>query len=501
MTLAVVHSRALVGVEAPAVDAEVHLAPGLPSLAVVGLPETAVKESKERVRAALVNAGFDFPQRRITVNLAPADLPKEGGRYDLPIALGVLAASRQIPGEALAHAEFVGELALDGSLRGIRGALPAAVGAGEAGRSLSVPAVNAAEAALPEASPVYRCEHLLELCARLRGEAEAAAESPPAAERSLEAPPDLADVRGQQQGRRALEVAAAGGHNLLFVGPPGTGKSMLAQRLPGILPPMTHAEALEAAAVTSVGAGRMEPAHWGRRPFRAPHHTASGVALVGGGSHPRPGEVSLAHRGVLFLDEAPEFDRRVLEVLREPLETGRITISRAARQAEFPAEFQLVAAMNPCPCGQLGDPTALCRCSPDQIRRYRGRLSGPFLDRIDMHLDIPRLSRAAQREAPASEPSAVVAERVTAARERARARQGAANHQLGGDALEAQCERDGLDQLDALVDRMGLSTRAHHRILRVARTIADLAGAERIGAEQIAEAASYRALDRAATPA
>ncbi len=501
MTLAVVHSRALAGIEAPAVDVEVHLAGGLPSLSVVGLPEAAVKESKERVRAALVNAGFDFPQRRITVNLAPADLPKEGGRYDLPIALGILAASRQIPGDALAHAEFVGELALDGALRAIRGALPAAVGAGTAGRSLTLPASNAAEAALPEAAPVYRCDHLLGLCARLRGEATAAAEPPPAPQSAPDGPPDLADVRGQQQGRRALEIAAAGGHNLLFVGPPGTGKSMLAQRLPGILPPMTHAEALEAAAVASVGAGRVDPAHWGHRPFRAPHHTASGVARVGGGSHPRPGEVSLAHRGVLFLDEAAEFDRRVLEVLREPLETGRITISRAARQAEFPADFQLVAAMNPCPCGQLGDPATLCRCGPEQIRRYRSRLSGPFLDRIDMHLEIPRLSRAAQRDAPASEASAVVAGRVATARSRARERQGVANRQVSGDALEAQCQRDGLEQLDALVDRLGLSTRAHHRILRVARTIADLGGVDCIGADHIAEATTYRALDRPAPPA
>ncbi|MEX0606979.1 MAG: YifB family Mg chelatase-like AAA ATPase, partial [Halofilum sp. (in: g-proteobacteria)] len=359
MSLAVVHSRALVGVDAPPVDAEVHLAGGLPSLSIVGLPETAVKESKDRVRAALQNAGFEFPQRRITVNLSPADLPKEGGRYDLPIALGILAASKQLPSAALEGHEFLGELALGGALRPVRGALPAAIGAGTAERALTLPAGNADEAALAAVTPVYAADHLLGVCSRIRGETEAEPHPVPALGAAPPDAPDLADVRGQQQAKRALEIAAAGGHNLLFVGPPGTGKSMLAARLPGILPPMTRAEALSAATVGSLGDGGFDPGCWGLRPFRSPHHTASGAALVGGGTHPRPGEISLAHCGVLFLDELAEFDRRVLEVLREPLETGRITISRAARQSDFPARFQLVAAMNPCPCGQLGDPAAV----------------------------------------------------------------------------------------------------------------------------------------------
>ncbi len=498
VSLAVVHSRALVGVDAPPVDAEVHLAGGLPSLSIVGLPETAVKESKDRVRAALQNAGFEFPQRRITVNLSPADLPKEGGRYDLPIALGILAASNQLPGAALEGQEFLGELALGGALRPVRGALPAAIGAGDAERTLTLPATNADEAALAAVTPVFAAEHLLAVCSRLRGESEAEPHPRPALGPASGSPmPDLAEVRGQQQAKRALEIAAAGGHNLMFVGPPGTGKSMLAARLPGILPPMSRDEALSAAIVESLGENGFDPARWGRRPFRAPHHTASGAALVGGGTHPRPGEISLAHRGVLFLDELAEFDRRVLEVLREPLETGRITISRAARQADFPADFQLVAAMNPCPCGQLGDPAAVCQCTPDQIRRYLGRISGPLLDRIDMHLEVPRLPQSALRGPErAGEASADVSARVVAARERALARYGQPNAAVAGAALEAgACER-GLDELDRIVERLGLSARAWHRILRVSRTIADLAGAERVESPHIAEAASYRALDR-----
>lgn len=499
MSLAVIHSRALSGIEAPPVDAEVHLAGGLPSLSIVGLPETAVKESKDRVRAALQNAGFEYPRRRITVNLTPADLPKEGGRYDLPIALGILAASGQLPREPLAAQEFIGELTLGGALRPVFGALPAAVGAGRAERALTVPVPNADEAALAGGAPVYPAAHLLDVCARLRGETTVSPHTAPAPTGHADPIPDLADVHGQQRARRALEIAAAGNHNLLFVGPPGTGKSMLAARLPGILPPMTSGEALEAAAVASVGARGFDPARWGRRPFRAPHHTASGVALVGGGGHPRPGEISLAHHGVLFLDEVAEFSRRVLEVLREPLENGRITISRAARSADFPARFQLVAAMNPCPCGQLGDPAALCECTPEQIRRYRGRLSGPFLDRIDLHVEVPRLPPSRLRgNHAAGESSAAVRERVCAARARALQRHGRANGAVPGPEIE----RDGrvsapaLQRLDAAIESLGLSARTWHRSLRLARTIADLAGSESVEEVHVTEAVALRALDR-----
>jgi magnesium chelatase family protein len=499
MTLAVVHSRALVGIEAPPVDAEVHLAGGLPSLSIVGLPEAAVKESKDRVRAALQTAGFEFPQRRITINLSPADLPKEGGRYDLPIALGILAASGQIPLAALDGEEFLGELALGGALRPVRGALPAAVGAGEAERALTLPRENADEAALAATTPIHPADHLLDVCTALRGECQRPCHPAPdlTADPSASAP-DLADVQGQQQARRALEIAAAGQHNLLFIGPPGTGKSMLASRLPGILPPMTTAEALEAATIASI-AGERDPArHWGTRPFRAPHHTASGVALVGGGGHPRPGEISLAHRGVLFLDEVAEFDRRVLEVLREPLETGAITISRAARRAEFPARFQLLAAMNPCPCGQRGDPAAICSCSPEQVERYRGRISGPFLDRIDIHLEVPRVPRERMRAEARSETSASVRTRVEQARERALARHGQANGVVDGPEMEraGRFEPEALRRLDGMIDALGLSARAYHRVLRLARTIADLGGSDRAGETHVVEAMSYRALDR-----
>jgi magnesium chelatase family protein len=502
MALAVVHTRALVGIEAPPVDAEVHLAGGLPSLSIVGLPETAVKESKDRVRAALQTAGFEFPQRRITVSLSPADLPKEGGRYDLPIALGILAASGQLPQQALAGQEFLGEVALGGALRPVRGVLPAAIGAGGAERALTLPRANADEAALAARAPVHPADHLLDVCAGLRGERERPDHPAPVHDgRPREPVPDLADVQGQQQARRALEIAAAGQHNLLFLGPPGTGKSMLAARMPGILPPMTTAEALDAAAIASIAGNEDPAAQWGRRPFRAPHHTASGVALVGGGSHPRPGEISLAHRGVLFLDEVAEFDRRVLEVLREPLETGAITISRAARQAAFPARFQLVAAMNPCPCGQRGDPAAVCGCTAEQVQRYRARLSGPFLDRIDLHLEVPRVPRERlRREAGTAETSAAVRARVVAARERALARSGRANAVVPGPEIERSGEfaRAALEQLDRWIDALGLSARAYHRVLRVARTLADLADEAIVGEAQIVEAMAYRALDRSA---
>jgi magnesium chelatase family protein len=497
MSNATVMSRAQRGVDAPLVRVEVHCGPGLPALSIVGLPEAAVRESKDRVRAALLNAGYEFPAGRITVNLAPADLPKEGGRYDLAIALGILAASGQLAQRALEHHEFLGELALGGALRAVRGALPAALATRAAGRALVVAAASAAEAALghPRA---HAASHLLEVCAHLAGSsALPVAEPPPPG--VAPAVPDLAEVRGQHGARRALEVAAAGEHALLLVGPPGAGKSMLAQRLPGVLPPLDDEAALEAAAVQSLGGEGFDAARWRVVPFRAPHHTASAVALCGGGASPRPGEVSLAHRGVLFLDELPEFDRRVLEVLREPLESGRIAVSRAARQAEFPARFQLVAAMNPCPCGWAGDASGRCRCGIEQQRRYRGRISGPLLDRIDVQCAVPRLAAAeVALDAPPGEASAAVAARVAAARARMQVRQGRPNARLGPSALARHClpDRTGRALLERAIGRQLLSARAQARLLTVARTIADLGGRERVGAPEVAEAIALRALDR-----
>jgi len=499
MSLAVVHSRALAGIDAPPVTVEVHLSNGLPGLSIVGLPETEVKESRDRVRSALLTAKFEFPMRRITVNLAPADLPKEGGRFDLPIAIGILAASGQVPLNALRDVEFIGELALTGQLRGVRGSLTAALAARTARRALMLPTVNADEAVLADGACVYAATHLLDVTAHLHG----AALLPIHRLALLPAEdigPDLRDVRGQQSAKRALEIAAAGGHSLLLIGPPGTGKTMLASRLPGILPRMTDTEAIEAAAVQSVSHQGFSLARWKQRPFRAPHHTASGVALVGGGGNPLPGEISLAHHGVLFLDELPEFDRRVLEVLREPLESGSITISRAARQADFPARFQLVAAMNPCPCGYLGDASGRCRCTADQVRNYRARVSGPLLDRIDLHVEVPTVPNAdllgpSKEE---SEPSATVRKRVQAARERQLQRSGMANFRLGTKQIEQVCALDieNRQLLELAMQRLSLSARAAHRILKVARTVADLEGAELIGGIHLSEAIQYRCLDR-----
>ena len=498
MSLARLFSRASLGVEAPLVTVEAHLSPGLPAFNIVGLPETTVKESRDRVRSAILNAGFEFPARRITVNLAPADLPKEGGRFDLPIALGVLAASGQLPAPALAAHEFIGELALNGELRAVRGVLPAAVAARTAGRSLFVPEGNAAEAALGHDAGVLAASHLLRVAGHLSGQTpllpQAGGIAPGATDYGL----DLADVKGQQQARRALEIAAAGGHSLLMLGPPGTGKTLLASRLPTILPPMSQVEAMESAAVLSVSGGGFEVRRWGLRPFRSPHHTASAVALVGGGGNPRPGEISLAHHGVLFLDELPEFDRQVLEVLREPLESGHITISRAARQADFPAAFQLVAAMNPCPCGYLGDPSGRCRCTAEQVAKYLGRLSGPLLDRIDMHVEVPRLPREVMQAQAQGEASAWVRERVCAARERQQARQGRPNARLAGREIDHLCAPDaeGKRLLEQAIERLGFSARAYHRVLKLARSIADLAASEGLHAVHIAEAIGLRRLDR-----
>ena len=500
MTLALVHTRARAGVRAPAVKVEVFLAGGLPRMSIVGLPEAAVREAKDRVRAAIQCAQYEFPARAITVNLAPADLPKDGGRFDLPIALGILAASGQIPLEALASCEFVGELGLTGELRPVDGVLPAALAAAEAGRRLVVPAGNGAEAALASQVEAFTARTLLEVCAWLSGHKQLPSAQAPAS--VYEHGPDLRDVRGQAQARRALEVAAAGGHHLLLIGPPGCGKTLLASRLPGVLPEAGEQDALETAAVTSISGRGLDPARWKLRPFRSPHHTASAVALVGGGADPRPGEISLAHNGVLFLDELPEWDRRALEVLREPLESGVVTISRAARQCEFPARFQLVAAMNPCPCGWAGDPSGRCRCHPDAILRYRGRISGPLLERIDLHLEVPRLPPAELRpDAPPGESSDTVRARVIRARARQHARSGCTNAHLDQSATNALCRLDPRDQalLEDAIDRLQLSARSMHRILRVARTIADLADSEHIASAHVAEAIGYRRGERAAT--
>ncbi|MEO8344277.1 MAG: YifB family Mg chelatase-like AAA ATPase [Betaproteobacteria bacterium] len=514
MTVAIVQSRSLAGIAAPRVAVEVHIAGGLPGVHLVGLPEAEVREARDRVRAALQNAQFDFPARKVTVNLAPADLRKESGRFDLPIALGILAATGQIPSNHLAQYEFAGELALTGDLRPVRGALAMARSAREDGHAFVLPLVSADEAALVREATVYGARSLLEVCAHLSGTSlltQAVAKQAIPAASGL----DLADVRGQRQAKRVLEIAAAGAHSLLLTGPPGTGKSMLAQRLPSLLPPLTESEALEVSAVASV-AGRFVPERWGERPFRAPHHTASGVALVGGGGDPRPGEISLAHHGVLFLDELPEWERRVLEALREPLESGVIHISRSARQSTFPAQFQLVAAMNPCPCGWLGHASGRCRCTPERIGRYRSRVSGPLLDRIDLAIEVPAVApdslalnarppRGESRDTGTEdlgagevrESSATVRGRVLQARDVQRDRQGKTNARLLPAELAKHCipEVDAEDLLARAMSRLSLSARAYHRVLKVARTIADLAACERINSAHVAEAIGYRRTD------
>lgn len=496
MTIAKVYSRAVTGINAQVVTIEVHLSNGLPSLSIVGMPETAVKESKDRVRSAILNSQFSFPQQRITINLAPADLPKEGGRFDLPIALGILAASGQVPIQSLSDKEFIGELGLAGECRAVRGVLPTALACAEDNRSLVLPEVNASEAGLIHQCQSYAADSLLQVCAHLHGQQRLPLNETVTAG-TTQHYPDLVDVRGQAHARRALEIAAAGHHSILFCGPPGTGKTLLASRLPGILSEMTESEAVETAAVHSIASKGFDVTSWRQRPFRSPHHTASAVAMVGGGSQPRPGEISLAHNGVLFLDELPEFDRRVLEVLREPIESGKISVSRAAQQAEFPARFQLVAAMNPCPCGYLGQ--SRCRCTEDQVRRYRAKVSGPLLDRIDMLVEVPAVEKALLRNQAAddtAEQSADVKRRVTMAQKIQMSRQGKTNNMLLQQQIEQFCQisDNDFELIDKAITRLGLSARAYHRILKVARTIADIAGSDKIITAHVTEAISYRRL-------
>lgn len=504
MTIAITFSRASFGIQAPQVTVEVHISNGLPKFTIVGLPETTVKESKDRVRSALINSHFDFPSRRITVNLAPAELPKDGGRFDLPIAIGILAATGQIDKSDLDHYEFAGELALSGELRMIKGALPLAIGARNAKRTLIVPMANAPEVALAENLQILPAKHLLDISQHLCKQKPIEPWHYPACEKAeLQKYPDFSEVRGQPHAKRAMEIVAAGGHSLLMYGPPGTGKSMLASRLPSILPNLSENEALEVASIASIAKKTFDWASWRNRPFRAPHHSASSVALVGGGTPPRPGEISLAHQGILFLDELPEFDRKVIEALREPLESGTVTISRAAIQAEFPAQFQLIAAMNPCPCGYLGDPSGKCTCIPQSVARYRGKISGPILDRIDLFIEVARVTEGLLQPLSneQNENSTIIKKRVVACRELQFERQNKCNARLQQSEIDLYCALDieNSNFLEQAIKKLNLSARALHRILKISRTIADLEQSQAIEKKHLLEALSFRKFDKLPT--
>lgn len=498
MSLSCVYSRARIGLESPLVTVEVHLANGLPAFNIVGLPEASVKESKDRVRSAIINCGYKFPAKRITVNLAPADLPKEGGRFDLPIAVGILAASEQLPPVDLSQYEFAGELALSGELRAIVGEIPVAMASSQSQRTLIIPIQNTEQASWVKQAKIHAISHLTQLFSHFAGQQvlplvteQIMAEEHTEQETSL----DMSDVMGQPLAKRALEIAASGGHNLLFIGPPGTGKTMLASRLAGILPPMTEEEALQVAAIQSISHQGITRKSWFTRPFRAPHHTASSAALVGGGSQPKPGEITLAHNGVLFLDELPEFERKVLDVLREPMESGEVTISRALHKQCFPARFQLIAAMNPSPTGFYNDQ----RSTPEQVLRYLNRLSGPFLDRIDIQIEVARLPRGTwAKSTQKNESSVKVQQRVEACRVIQLQRQGKANAHISSSELKSYCDLsvDDNELLELAVEKLGLSTRAHHKILKIARTLADMESSQDISHQHLVEALSYRAMDR-----